>query len=57
MRMVANWDTKVIEMLHKCDAGEMSVLSVYPGSFVPEDPTDGYSKVYLDPDFFAMRWY
>ena len=57
MRMVANWDTKVIEMLHKCDAGEMSVLSVYPPGFQNEDPMNGYSEVSVDAAIFAMRWY
>ena len=33
-----DWDTKSIEMLHKCDAGEYSVLTVYG----PEYNEDGF---------------
>ena len=28
-RFVKDWDTKCIEMLHSCDAGEYSVLTTY----------------------------
>ena len=30
---VKDWDTKLIKMLHKCDAGEYSVLTVYPPEY------------------------
>ena len=30
-----DWDTKSIEMLHKCDAGEYSVLTVYGPEYFP----------------------
>ena len=32
-RFVKDWDTKCIKMLHECDAGEYSVLTVYAAGF------------------------
>ena len=56
-RVVQDWDTKVIEMLHSCDAGEYSVLSVYPPCFGQEDPKDGWGMAIIDDILFSMRWY
>ena len=48
----------LINMLHKCDAGEKSVLTYYPSDFVQADPKDGYSEVILKLDVLnAMRYY
>ena len=33
MRADPNWDTGLIEELHSCDEGEMSVLTIYPSKF------------------------
>ena len=33
MRFDENWDIKLIEMLHSCDAGEKSVITAYAGEF------------------------
>ena len=46
-RFAENWDTRIIKMLHSCDAGEKSVLSVYPLGFTMSDPSDGYSDFEL----------
>ena len=40
------WDTKLIKMLHNCDAGEFSVLTGYLRPFVSKDPKDGSSATY-----------
>ena len=55
-RMATDWDKKMIEMLHSCDAGEYSVITAYPTSFENADPSDGYSEVIFDPRVAAMRW-
>ena len=34
---VKDWDTKCIEMLHSCDAGEYSILSQYAPHYSQED--------------------
>ena len=34
-RFVKDWDTKCIQMLHSCDAGEYSVLTTYGNGFAP----------------------
>ena len=41
MRVLPNWDTELIKMLHSCDAGEYSVLTVYPAGFHEEVDDDG----------------
>ena len=57
-RFETHWDTMLINMLHKCDAGEKSVLTYYPSDFVQADPKDGYSEVILKLDVLnAMRYY
>ena len=45
-------------MLHSCDAGEKSVLSVYPLGFTMSDPSDGYSDFQLlNSPVSIMRFY
>ena len=57
-RFVKDWDTKLIKMLHDCDAGEYAMLTAYAQGFGQLDMTDGYSEVGLpDVPIFAMRWY
>ena len=57
-RFAKDWDTMMIDMLHNCDAGEMSVLTYYPGNFVQANPKDGYSEVLLKVTTMnAMRFY
>ena len=47
----------MIKMLHSCDAGEKSVLTVYPAGFTLENPMDGFSNAGIDVGLLAMRWY
>ena len=57
-RVAKDWDTKFIKMLHSCDAGEYSVISIYPLGFHSEDPKNGYSKAILYGGHFnVMRFY
>ena len=49
-RFVKGWDTKVIEMLHKCDAGEYSVLTVYG----PEYPESHQQQEYWESERFKQ---
>ena len=42
-RFVKDWDTKLIKMLHDCDAGEYAMLTAYAQGFGLMDMTDGYS--------------
>ena len=44
-------------MLHSCDAGDKSVITVYPGGFNNADPKDGYSDANAWPGINLMRWY
>ena len=43
-------------MLHNCDAGEYSVITVYPSGFVVADPMEGFSAITADIALIAMRW-
>ena len=48
-RFVKDWDTKSIEMLHSCDAGEFSVLTTYvSGPYLETDEdnlaTESYER-------------
>ena len=50
-----NWDSRLIKMLHNCDAGEFSVLTGYLRPFVSKDPMDGNSDTYyVDGAITAM---
>ena len=49
-RFVKGWDTKLIEMLHNCDAGEYSVLSVYG----PEYPESHQSQEFWESERFKQ---
>ena len=40
---VKDWDTKCIEMLHSCDAGEYSVLTAYAGGYNSVDLSNYFS--------------
>ena len=48
-----DWDTKSIEMLHKCDAGEYSVLTVYGPEFSAADFW-GSERMMVDTKVSAM---
>ena len=57
-RFKKDWDTKMIKMLHSCDAGEKSVLTVYGSGFVHKDLKDPDSKIMLNIEpILAMRLY
>ena len=45
-RFVKDWDTKCVQMLHSCDAGEYSVLTTYGR---------GYGK-YINNDLPYEEW-
>ena len=57
MRMLDGWDIETIKMLHSCDAGDKSVITVYPEPFINADPKNGYSEVTISPGTLLMRWY
>ena len=40
---VQDWDTKCIEMLHSCDAGEYSILSTYAPDYEQVENADFYN--------------
>ena len=42
---VKDWDTKCIEMLHSCDAGEYSILSTYAPDYEPMEDYEGFSGI------------
>ena len=44
-------------MLHSCDAGEHSVLSIYPSVFELVDPMDGFGEAAFSLASYAMRWF
>ena len=44
-------------MLHSCDAGEKSVLTVYPAGYKPIDPMDPLIPVNMEIGLYAMRWF
>ena len=47
----------MIEMLHSCEAGEKSVLTVYPAGYKPIDPMDTFGPAIMEIGFYAMRWF
>ena len=46
-RFYGNWDTKLIEQLHSCDAGEYSVLTSVTRPYLTEDPLNSNAKTYF----------
>ena len=50
MRVDANWDTKMIEMLHSCNAGEYSVLTTYPPKYEYVELNNGKREEKLNND-------
>ena len=49
------WDTKLIKMLHSCDAGEFSIITGYCRPYVSKNPKDGSSETYyVDGPVTAM---
>ena len=52
MRVLPNWDTELIKMLHSCDAGEYSVLT----SYVPSYSDDGEVLEFF-PSLNVRRWH
>ena len=51
---VKDWDTKCIEMLHSCDAGEYSILSQYAPDYEQVD-RDGSSGILYRRDVRAHQ--
>ena len=56
MRFDPDWDTEFIKQLHSCDAGEYSVLTVYPSSF-EYVYIDGKQYERLNASLQGMRWF
>ena len=55
MRMVKNWDTKLISYLHMCESPEKAVLTCYPRPFKPAAKVNDYRDVRLNTgDCVAM---
>ena len=40
MRFEPHWDTRAIKMLHNCDSGKKSVITVFPRGYNLIDPND-----------------
>ena len=54
VRFEPNWDTRVIKMLHNCDAGKNSVISVFPRGYTLLNPEDPNSKYTVDTGPFVI---
>ena len=54
MRAKQDWDTRLIQMLHNCEAGEKSVITVYARPYEVLDPADGAEVRLMEGPPLAM---
>ena len=56
MRFYQDWDIELINMLHSCDAGEKSVLTVYAPHYFYQT-IDDKKETFYNSMIFGMRWF
>ena len=56
MRVGQDWDLELINMLHSCDAGEKSVLTVYAPHYLYSTKNDKKEE-FFNSMIFGMRWF